>query len=298
MSDNDHHMAVGDESDSDLESDLDEPFEALSKLPSVDIMEDIGDTGDSGNTGMDEDSGNSLDVEEMIHIPLPATLTFLRQMLLGDYKCPQSPPNFHPAFQDLTPVERLSLKHYVAWKMSNGTVKAYKMHAAVLKDATGLNILSLYNCQKLAIKLTKLEAYKVDICPNSCVAYAGSYENEKYCPYVKDGKTCGLPQYRQKHKPNAQMMCLPIMATIKAMFANADTAALLRYRDTCLKQALHLVGTTIQKFSDFGNAKVHKEHYCRGLFKDPRDIAFAISTDGAQLTMKKHSNTWIVIIIL
>jgi hypothetical protein len=35
-----------------------------------------------------------------------------------------------------------------------------------------------------------------------------------------------------------------------------------------------------------------------GLFKDKRDIAFALSTDGAQLTMKKQSNTWLVILIL
>jgi hypothetical protein len=35
-----------------------------------------------------------------------------------------------------------------------------------------------------------------------------------------------------------------------------------------------------------------------GLFQDPRDIAFALSTDGTQLTMKKHSNTWILILIL
>jgi hypothetical protein len=40
------------------------------------------------------------------------------------------------------------------------------------------------------------------------------------------------------------------------------------------------------------------QHEARGLFKDPRDIAFAISTDGAQLTLKKQSNTWIVVIIL
>jgi hypothetical protein len=39
-------------------------------------------------------------------------------------------------------------------------------------------------------------------------------------------------------------------------------------------------------------------HQKIGLFQDSRDIALAVSTDGAQLTMKKQSNTWLVIIIL
>jgi hypothetical protein len=34
------------------------------------------------------------------------------------------------------------------------------------------------------------------------------------------------------------------------------------------------------------------------LFQDSRDIALALSTDGAQLTMKKQSNTWLLILIV
>jgi hypothetical protein len=41
---------------------------------------------------------------------------------------------------------------------------------------------------------------------------------------------------------------------------------------------------------------VHHKHL--NLFQDSRDIAFALSTDGAQLTMKKQSNTWLVILII
>jgi len=35
-----------------------------------------------------------------------------------------------------------------------------------------------------------------------------------------------------------------------------------------------------------------------GLFKDCQDIAIAISTDGAQLTVKKQSDTWLLLVIL
>lgn len=80
----------------------------------------------------------------------------------------------------------------------------------------------------------------------------------------------------------------------------------MRHCDKCLQEVLHLIATAgdnlenAQTYSDFGDSYVHVEvhHKTMGLFKDPRDTAFALSTDGAQLTMKKHSNTWILILIL
>lgn len=89
------------------------------------------------------------------------------------------------------------------------------------------------------------------------------------------------------------------MATIRAMFHNAGTASLLRYRDSCLQQALHLVGNAVRTYSDYGDSKIHEiQRKKMGLFKDVRDVAFALSTDGAQLTIKKHSNTWLLILII
>jgi hypothetical protein len=34
------------------------------------------------------------------------------------------------------------------------------------------------------------------------------------------------------------------------------------------------------------------------LFQDPQDIAFALSTDGAQLTIKKKSDTWPLLLMV
>jgi Transposase family tnp2 len=60
-----------------------------------------------------------------------------------------------------------------------------------------------------------------------------------------------------------------------------------------------VVGNATKKYSDFGNGAVHKfQHEQLGLFQDSRDIALALSTDGAQLTMKKQSNTWLLILIM
>lgn len=129
------------------------------------------------------------------------------------------------------------------------------------------------------------------------------------CPFERDKVVCGQPRYFPRGvssrassplKPQAQMVTLPIMATIRALFANAETSQLLRSRDACLQQALHCLGTATQNtFSDFPNSSVHIHHHQHlNLFQDHRDIGFALSTDGAQLTMKKQSDTWILIMIL
>lgn len=131
------------------------------------------------------------------------------------------------------------------------------------------------------------------------------YESLEKCPYVHGKEICGERHY---HDPTssgcsvlrAQVQILPVMATIRAIFANADTGRLLCNCDSCLQAALHLIRTAATwKYSDFGDSQVHVMHHDKlGLFQDPWDVAFAISTDGAQLTMKKQSNTWLMILII
>jgi hypothetical protein len=58
------------------------------------------------------------------------------------------------------------------------------MHAAVLEKATRTRILSLYLANKLAISLTELTPIRTDMCPASCIAYTGHYENSVTCPYL------------------------------------------------------------------------------------------------------------------
>ena len=252
----------------------------------------------------DSDNVNDNELEEN-YFELPKSVEALQNRLLGSYQVGGSVQ----MQRELTASERLSLKHYVAWKKSNGTVLAYGLHAQILQDATGIHIHSHYQVKKLASELTQMKAEKVDICPNSCIAYTGDYEALTSCPFVREGKICGEPRYIQKKTsskrlhPRVQMMHMPVMAVVRGMFANAETSHLLRYRDKCLQQALKLVATVATNesgsYSDFADSSVHMEHYEKlKLFQDSRDIAFALSTDGAQLTMKKHSDTWIVILIL
>jgi hypothetical protein len=235
----------------------------------------------------------------------PESLKDLRANLLGDYRIPDEPP---PLFNKagLSNAMIASLKHYVAWKKSNGTMQAFNLHREVLISVTGLEILSLYKVQKLAMQIADFCPTKVDMCPKSCIAYTGPYRDLDKCPFFIKSQgantICNEPRYRNgdtnKRKPRAQVQILPVMSTIHAMFHNADTAKQLRHRDSCLKQALHLVGRA-KTYSDFGDSKIHEMQRTKmSLFEDARDISFALSTDGAQLTMKKHSNTWLLILII
>ena len=133
-------------------------------------------------------------------------------------------------------------------KKSNGTVKAYDMHARVLATHTAATILTLYQARKLAVKLTGFHATKADICPRSCIAYTGKYEHLDKCPYKSSsGSVCNTPRYHESSngikKPIAQVQILPIMDTVRALYANIETSSEMRNRDSCLKQVLHLVAT-------------------------------------------------------
>jgi hypothetical protein len=53
------------------------------------------------------------------------------------------------------------------------------------------------------------------------------------------------------------------------------------------------------KKSEFANSDNHIHHYEElDLFKDSRDTALSISSDGALLTLKKQSHMWLLIVVL
>ncbi|KAJ3513341.1 hypothetical protein NMY22_g15065 [Coprinellus aureogranulatus] len=282
-------------------------------------------------------------------LPTPKALEDLRAELLGDYICPPVAPetldDVRNNFANLTQSERLSLRHFIIWKRTGGTVVAYQLHAKLLESVTGVEILSLYRVRKRAVELTKFAPIRVPMCPRSCIAYTGKYsdKNIETCPYVipssKNQKkgVCGKARYRTlpsgKKVPAAYFQVLSVRQKIEALFANAETSRQLRHRDSCLKEVLHLFGSKVasqppqsnpgatvtnrpsdptpagsqpaqtssaqRKYSDFPDSQVHYiQHTELKLFQEPRDIAIALSSDGAQLTMKKLSNTWVLILIL
>ncbi|KAF8333783.1 hypothetical protein F5887DRAFT_893111, partial [Amanita rubescens] len=184
------------------------------------------------NAGSEWDEDNeSSQQEEDDHDTLshayPREREMLQQKLKGEYTCPTDVPLGLIPPRQLSVTERLSLQHYIAWQKSNGTELAYILHAQVLQDATNVEILSLKLAKKLAMDLSGMRPQKIDICPNSCIAYTGVYESLANCPYIKDKKKCNEPRYNKKSKPRAQMIYLSCFDVIKAMYANVETSRLL-----------------------------------------------------------------------
>ena len=223
---------------------------------------------DDSNPGSDDTWG--------LH-DLPEVVQQLRKSLLGGYCLPENPPDVSGAPKALDKSQQLSLEHWIAWSTSKGTVKAYNLHAGVLEKASGVKILSLYAVKRLAQELVDLKPKYVDICRSSCIAYTGAYKNLTTCPYIHNKNPCGKARYRtpagsSRQIPHAQAMILPIMPTLKALYANATTSCLLCHRDSILKQALLLLATASGKriYSDFGDLLVHSMHHTKmGLFGDP-----------------------------
>ena len=240
-------------------------------------------------------------------IYVPDVIKRLRKQLLNGYTLPPYPAE-DPQQRTLSRTETLSLKHYLAWTESHGTVRAYNSHAQVLAEATEEEILSLYKVKQLAMDLTGLRPSFVEMCPRSCMAFTGKYQSQAACSYTHNGKGCNEARYRTtqgpraKPKPRATMLYVPIIPIIQAYYANADTSYQMRHRDNCLKSVLNVLakgaGKDVKK-SEFANSDNHIHHHeGLGLFKEKTDTALSISSDGAQLTMKKQSNMWLLIVVL
>ena len=126
---------------------------------------------------------------------LPEVIQRFQKQLLAGYA-----PSIYPAVNDprgceLTPAEKLSLKHYLAWVDSHGTVKGYHLHAQILQEATQMEILSLYLARKLAVELTGLSSQLMDMCPKNCMTFTGDFKDLLSRPlpwWVLHGRGCAL----------------------------------------------------------------------------------------------------------
>jgi len=249
-----------------------------------------------------EGGENQYNHNQVLTHTYPEQREILQRELKGQYVCPKEKPLSLNPPRELTSTEELSLRHFLAWQQSNGTEKAYNLHAKVLENATKSEILSLTAVKKLAMNLSGLRPHKIDVCPNSCIAYTGANEGLTHCPYIKDKKMCGEPRYKGKSVPRAQMVYVSCFDIIQAMYANKHSSSLLRHRDQLLKKALYAIHQSIDSmktYSDFGDSNVQGHLYgSMKLFGDGKDVALALSTDGAQLNSKKQSNVWIALLIL
>lgn len=106
-----------------------------------------------GETGLEDDPENDDQDSELPEtcnpppavdrpavVPEPAALKTLREKLKGGYKCPPFPPldsdEVRNNFRGLTQSETYSLRHFIIWKKTGGTIVAYKLHSKFLESVS------------------------------------------------------------------------------------------------------------------------------------------------------------------
>lgn len=264
--------------------------------------------------------GEILEQEEVQQVDNETNIDAMKAKMLNGYTLdPLGRPERHAnGPRKLSACEEMSLRHYLAWQKSGGTVAAYEAHAENLSFYTNTEILSLFKVRALAEELTGIKPIMVDMCPNGCMAFVGKHENDEFCqgapketskgrnqsaePTVPTPKVCGHPRYiphkgpgkPRSRKPYKHMTTVPVLEVIRAMFANAETSKQMRYRNQMMIEAVHAAHSL---YSDFGNSEIQKTLYDKGLFEDPRTMAYVYSSDGAMLTLQKQSEFWVAMLL-
>ena len=94
------------------------------------------------------------------------------------------------------------------------------------------------------------------------------------------------------------MSYTPIAPVIQSFYGNKEMAKAMRYRHQNLQKALRNLkpDSPPSEYFDFSDSISHINH--AHLFQNETDCAISISGDGAQLTMKKQSNVWVLIVTI
>ena len=302
---------LGDDSDLEYDSDSNDELDAPTLHPCLEPFSKGG-LNISDDSSLHTQLADDVDAADAAALPesdaadaapVPEIIQKLQKQLLAGYTLPHYPPIKNSQAHALTASEELSLKHYIAWVDSHGTVKAYGLHAQVLQEAANTEILSLYRVRKLAIEVLGLTSQLVDMCPKSCMAFTGEFKDLRFCTHVREkrGQACGQPRFDSKGLPRAQMAYTPIGPVIQSFYGNREMAKAMRYRHENLEKALKKLSphSPPTEYSDFSDSISHINHVNHlSLFQNDTDTAITISGDGAQLTMKKQSDVWVLIVTI
>ncbi|KAM5545209.1 hypothetical protein V8D89_001320 [Ganoderma adspersum] len=192
----------------------------------------------------------------------------------------------------LTADEHLSVKLFLA--DTDGSEKIYnESHKAILERHPDNDILSHHSVKKKIAELTGIHPLTHDMCPKSCMAYTGPWEDLDTC------KFCSEPRYDQdllaRSKPIKKAQhtfdTYPVGLQVQAHFCSPDGTRDMRYRQSQMDRIMHELDkngelnhiTDIIEGSDFWDACQHER---------------ISENDLCLLYEHKASNVWIYIWIL
>ncbi|KIO27432.1 hypothetical protein M407DRAFT_73236, partial [Tulasnella calospora MUT 4182] len=124
-----------------------------------------------------------------------------------------------------------------------------------------------------------------DMCVNSCMLFAGKYSLLSRCMH------CRHPRRRPNRRPYQQFHYLPFIPQIQSLYANTNSARMMRYRHE------HQDDNTYRsdgRISDVYDSEIYRklrqrhvvvdgERLNHKFFSGPRDVFLTCMTDGFQL---------------
>ena len=134
-----------------------------------------------------------------------------------------------------------------------------------------------------------------DMCPNSCVAYTGPYEELDTCP------RCPLSRFfPDTNNPRKRFTTLPIGPVIQAIYGSSEIASHMRYLERALStnaERAQRAGGRLDKYDDISCGKDILNAWTSGALRKD-DVALQLSIDGAQLRADQPSEAWVFIWII
>ncbi|TFK20915.1 hypothetical protein FA15DRAFT_546535, partial [Coprinopsis marcescibilis] len=205
------------------------------------------------------------------------------------------------------PSLRLSLRLF--FLAINGAEAQYNIaRDAILEYNPDCNILSYHLCKQEVRRLTGIVPIIADMCPDSCMAYTGPFQDRDTC--IECGKARYLDKTRtvrgtaKTEKVAAQQFyTIPIAPFLQALHSSPDNARLLRYRQEKTQEIMTRFKNpttgeiNITEIDDFFCGTEYLKAVIEGDIED-NDIVLVTSIDGAQLYEMKHSDCWIYIWII
>jgi hypothetical protein len=211
-------------------------------------------------------------------------------------------PRAHDSTPPDDPILRLSLMNFMSYM--NQTQKAYEDGRQNLRVCyPDIELLSLYQAERRARKLSGIVIWEHHMCFKSCLGYTGPYMDLEQCP------RCGEPRYNQKELnesngerkvPRKVFTTFPIGPQLQALRMHPLNAKDMHYRwEKTLEilQQLDASGEFTGILDDILCGKAYIDLVREGTIGE-YDSVLMLSMDGAQLHPSKTSNCWMYIWIL
>ena len=247
--------------------------------------------------------GNDNDTGLLIHLPdLQTTQKFVDllrtaslEVTAMDSEDVFSLRNPEPGFDLLDPSPLLrSIRHFI------NNASASRTHYDGICEIEELHnpkdpLLSFDQVKRRVRWLSGVVPIEHDMCPNSCVAYTGPYDELGCCP------RCTTPRhFPGTTRPQKRFSTIPIGPVIQALYGSCELAEHMHYLERKLAENLAYArahGGRLSRYDDTACGRDLLVAWDSGSF-GRSDIALQFSIDGAQLRPDQPSEAWVFIWVI